>query len=164
MEPALHWICHQLPFFSVLLCSKRQSIYFKRAAFIFHLSQMFLSNLVSLESSPWGLGFSYFGNVRLSGYQLLRESHSPGQNRQFWIVIKAAAEAILHWEQKGSEIVLIQLGPHGETLVKRKEPSCVSVLTLSFLFFTCVDFSMLSCWKGGRVKDLILRYPCSCCC
>lgn len=35
MEPALHWICHQLPFFSVLLCSKRQSIYFKKGSLHF---------------------------------------------------------------------------------------------------------------------------------
>lgn len=92
-----------------------------------------------------GAGVSYFENVRPPGISY-QESASH-QSRRFWRVTKAAAEAILHGEEKGSEIVLGQLGPHCETPVKRKWSSYVSVLTLPSCFF--LHFSMLIAWKGG---------------
>lgn len=143
-----------------LLFSAPKDSYFKQAAFLFHLSQMFLSNLVSLESSPWGLGF-----LTLKMWDLLGISYQESASPQKQAVLEGYQSCCRGNSPRGGERFRNCSQPAWSTLWNpcKKEMVFLRVsFDIAILFLSA--FQHVNCLERWGVKDLILRSLCRCCC
>lgn len=157
-EPTLHWICHQLPFFSALL--QKTAYLLQTGSLPFPpLSDVFKQPSFTGEQSM-GAGVSYFENVRppgisyqesashqkqavLEGYQSCCRGNSPRGGERFRNCSQPAWSTL--WNPCEKEMVFL----------------CVS-FDIAILFLSA--FQHANCLERWGVKDLILRSLCRCCC